>query len=286
MKYRFIRFPGGRTKAVTLSYDDNRSEDVKLAKTLTSYGMKGTFNINSSTIGQENMLTKDEIRKYILDANHEVAVHGEFHRAPGRVRAIEGITEVLNCRLALEKEFGCIFRGMAYPDSGIQRTNNTASYESIRHYLQDLDIAYARTLGKDNNSFLLPTDWYAWMPTVHHDNPNALQYAKEFIEMDIDHLYDASRCAKLYYLWGHSFEFEQNHNWDLLEALCECLAGHDDIWYATNIEIYDYITAYHSLVFSADSTMVYNPTLYDIWFDLDKKVYMIKSGEKLVIDVD
>ena len=56
---------------------------------------------------------------------------------------------------------------------------NNASYENIRQYLKDLDIAYARTLDGDNNLFMLPTDWYAWMPTAHHDNPKVLEYAKK-----------------------------------------------------------------------------------------------------------
>ncbi len=48
------------------------------------------------------------------------------------------------------------------------------------------------------------------------------------------------------------------------------------------IEIYDYVSAYRSLVFSADGSMVYNPTLLDIWFTEDGKPYIIKSGETLI----
>lgn len=286
MRYRFIRFPKGKTKAVTLSYDDGCREDIRLSEVLNHYGMKCTFNINSGMLGTKNgegRLTAEEIRKYILDAGHEVAVHGEFHRAPGLIRTMEGISDVMNCRLALEKEFGRIIRGMAYSDSGITRMSNNANYESIRRYLQDLDIAYARTLRGDNGSFALPTDWYAWMPTAHHNHPNALQYAKEFVEMDVNRMYSAERCARLFYLWGHSVEFERNNNWNVLEKLCECLSGHEEIWYATNIEIHDYVTAYHALIYSADHTMVYNPTTFTIWFDVDGQLYKIKPSETLIL---
>jgi len=37
-----------------------------------------------------------------------------------------------------------------------------------------------------------------------------------------------------------------------------------DFWYATNMEIYEYVQAYKSLVYSADGKIVYNPTLLDI----------------------
>ena len=59
------------------------------------------------------------------------------------------------------------------------------------------------------------------------------------------------------------------------------LANFTYLDYATNIEIYDYVQAYNSLVYSADGTRIYNPTLKTIWLDIDKKVYEIKSGETI-----
>lgn len=287
MRYRFLRYPGGKPKAVTFSYDDGVRHDIRLAETCNRYGIKCTFNINSAFIAQnpgENKLTADEIQQYILDAGHEVAVHGHEHKAPGACRPIDTIQDVLTCRLELEKTFGRIIRGMAYPDSGITRFSNNASYENIRQNLQDLDIVYSRTLAGDNNRFNLPTDWFAWMPTAHHNNPKAMEYAEEFVNFDITKAYSSNRWPRLYYLWGHSYEFNNNNNWEVLEALCEKLGGKEDTWYATNIEIYDYVHAYDSLVFSADGTKVYNPTLIKVWFDLDGKLYSIDSGETLIIE--
>ena len=173
MKYRFLRFPEGKTKAVTFSYDDGVNQDLRLAEIFDSYGVKGTFNINSARIAEtpgQWTLTAAQIQENLLDKGHEVAVHGEWHKAPGIVRTIEGIQDVLNCRLGLEKMFGRIIRGMAYPDSGIRVMKNQNSYEIIKNYLQDLDILYSRTLGQDNDQYQLPVDWYSWMPTAHHKN--------------------------------------------------------------------------------------------------------------------
>lgn len=286
MRYRFLRFPGGKAKAVTFSYDDGDRGDLRLAETINKYGIKCTFNINSGFIAKESgqkKLSKEEIQKYILDAGHEVAVHGEMHRAPGKVRPIEFITDVLNCRLQLEDMFGRIIRGMAYPDSGITSMQPGMNYENIRQNLKDLDIVYSRTLGQDNDSFRLPDDWYAWMPTAHHVNPKAIDYAKKFVDMDVENCYIAARTPKLYYLWGHTFEYDRNDNWELLDELCEILGGHEDVWYATNIEIYDYVTAYNSLVYSAGNTRVHNPTLIDVWFVVDGQLYEVKSGEEIII---
>ena len=287
MRYRFLRFPGGKTKSVTYSYDDGCRQDIKVAEILKRYGIRGTFNINSGLFGEDDKawrLTKDEVQKHIVDAGFEIAIHGDVHSAPGLCRSIDGIQEFLNCRLKLEKEFGFIIRGMAYPDSGITKMMNQADYENIKRYLKDLDIVYSRTLNGDNDNFILPTDWYAWMPTAHHKNPKVMEYANKFIELDVNKQYGANRYPRLFYLWGHGFEFDRDDNWNLLEELCECFAGKEDIWYATNMEIYEYVEAYNSLVFSADGNMVYNPTLVDVWFDVDGKLYEIKSGERIVIE--
>ena len=43
---KYMRFPQGRCKAVTFSYDDGVKADKKLVEILDKYGLKGTFNLN------------------------------------------------------------------------------------------------------------------------------------------------------------------------------------------------------------------------------------------------
>ena len=285
IRYQFLRFPQGKSKAVTLSYDDGPCQDIRFSKVLNNYGLKCTFNLNSSSLGQTRMTT-DEVVEHILKPGHEVAVHGHFHRASGTLRPIEGIREVLDNRMELEQTFEMIIRGMAYPDSGIRHFANGANYECIRNYLKELDIAYARTLGGDNDLFEIPRDWYAWMPTAHHNNPQILDYIDKFVNIDLEDssLYIDSRRPCLFYMWGHSYEFDEYDNWEHLDVICKKISRKEDIWYATNMEIYNYVTAYNSLVYSADGTRVYNPSLYTIWFDVDRKLYAIRPGETIVCE--
>ena len=58
-------------------------------------------------------------------------------------------------------------------------------------------------------------------------------------------------------LWGHSYEFEADGNWDVIERFAAYTGNRDEIWYATNLELYDYMTAYDRLLFSADGSMVW-----------------------------
>jgi len=85
----------------------------------------------------------------------------------------------------------------------------------------------------------------------------------------------------MFYLWGHSGEFTAHNNWERMESFCQKIGGKPDIWYATNIEIYRYVQAFESLIFSAEYTYVQNPSAFDIWFEKDGNVFCVKSGETL-----
>lgn len=284
MKYEFLRFPGGKPKAVTLSYDDGSRHDVRFCDTINRYGLKCTFNLVGSKFDRStSALSKEWIEENIFARGHEVANHGYEHRALDVQRPIEAIKEVLDCRLTLEREFGRIIRGFAYPDRSINRFKTPDIYEQIRSYLAELDIAYARSIGADNDTFALPTDFLHWMPTAHHDNPALFDYIDRFLGFDDKTAYRAQRGPKLFYLWGHAHEFEGKGNWDRLEQICERLAGHDEVWYATSMEIYSYVEAFRALEHSADGRTIYNPTLTDVWFDIDGTLYCVKSGDTLVI---
>ena len=282
MKYKFMRFPEGKTKAVTFSYDDNDRRDLRMRDIFDKYGMKCTFNATSYSATNGKGVSIEELKES-LSLGHEVALHGATHAALGNLRPIDGIKEVLECRRVLERELGTIIRGYAYADSGIGKMQNGASFDDIKGYLADLDIAYARAISGDNDRFLMPTDWHAWMPTAHHTNPGIMKMIEKFVSTDVDKCYCGERQPRLFYVWGHSFEFNNNNNWELLEEICAALADKDDTWYATNIDIYDYATAYERLVWSVDNTIVYNPTLMTVWFDIDGKLYSVRSGETLTI---
>ena len=166
IRYCFLCFPDGKKKAVTISYDDSCIYNIKLAQLFDKYKLKSTFNINSDFLAEKSggwHITLDEVREHLLNKGHEIAVHGARHRANGKIRIIDGIQDVLNCRFKLENELGVIIRGMAYPDSGINDFQNGKSFDSVRQYLIDLDIAYARTAGVSDQSFRIPEDWYCWM---------------------------------------------------------------------------------------------------------------------------
>ena len=280
----FLRFPGGKPKAVTFSYDDGVVQDQRLAALFDKYGLKATFNIPGEGKRKFNY-TGEQLHEYFLSKGHEVAVHGAFHRANGNIRPIEGIREVLECRLQLEEKCGTIIRGMAYPGTGITLFDAGGSYQQIKNYLQELDIAYARTLGGDNDSFLLPSDFHAWMPSVHHSNPKTAEYVDKFLALDLSvGTYHERRGPRLLYIWGHSYEFDRADNWEFMEEICAKVSNNEDIWYATNMEIYDYVEAFKRLRYSANGKRVHNPSLQPVWLDVDGTLFAVGPDETVTIE--
>lgn len=285
MRYHFLRFPEGKTKAVTLSYDDGTIHDLRFSDVITQYGLRATFNLNGDGLhgNSPDSINSDQVREYILDRGHEVAVHGYYHKANGVVTVAEGIRDVLDCRVELERKYGRIIRGMAYPDTGITAFTNTTDYQKVRSYLSELGIVYSRTLAGDNDRFLLPDDFLSWMPSFHHSNPEAFNMIDRFDSIVVDSGHPAIRFARLLYMWGHSYEFDRDGNWDRLDSLCKRLSDCKDVWFATNMEIYEYVTAYNSLIMSADTSMIYNPTLLKIWISVDGKTITVDPGQTVTL---
>ena len=68
-------------------------------------------------------------------------------------------------------------------------------------------------------------------------------------------------------------EFDNNDNWEVIEKFAEYIGGREDVWYATNIEIYDYVKAYERLETSIDKRIIHNPSSIDVWFFEQNKTY-------------
>ena len=73
----------GKKKAITFSFDDGVTQDIRLVEILNKYGLKCTFNINSELLGKEGYLSGLKVQHNKIDpkdvktlyAGHEVAVH-------------------------------------------------------------------------------------------------------------------------------------------------------------------------------------------------------------------
>lgn len=266
---QFLRFPGFKLKALTLSYDDGTIHDRRLVSIMKKYGIKGTFNLNSNINFRPNpnKISLEEAYELFTDAGCELAVHGVEHLSLVEVAEPIMARDVLEDRVAMEKVAGHMIRGMAYANGSFN--------DKVVEVLRMCGIAYSRTT-HSTEKFAMPEDWLRLDPTCHHDNPRLFDLLDEFLNYKADPKgYYWRYKPALFYVWGHSYEFNNKNNWERIEAFCEKAGGHDDIWYATNIEIYEYVEAYRALVFSADGTLVYNPTATEVYINYFGKEFTI-----------
>ena len=272
MKYNFLRFPDFKRKAVTLSYDDGVVYDRKLIEIMDKNGLKGTFNINSGMFGKEpggRRLTKEEAYELYANSPHEVAVHGFYHLALAETEQSVAVRDVIKDREELEETFGRVIKGMAYAYGSVD--------DKVVEALKTCGISYSRTT-VSTEAFAIPEDWLRMPATCHHNNPRLMELAKTFVETENDKKYTRNN-PMLFYLWGHSYEFNDNDNWEIIEELAEYIGNREEIWYATNGEIYEYVQAFNRLQFSANGMLVRNPSAIDVYLCYRGKNVLVPAGQ-------
>ena len=266
MKYIY---PDGKPKALTFSYDDGEHYDRRLVGIFNEYGLKGTFHLNSGNLGKQTpgniYVDPDEITS--LYEGHEVACHGVHHKNMPRIPLSVVTRELYEDRIALEKYTGKIVQGFSYPFG-----NYTPE---LIEALKAVGLKYARTV-EATHGFFPPGDFMMWHPTCHHYE-DLIEDGKRFLDVP-DYIE-----LPLMYVWGHSFEFGRANDWTVIEEFAKMMSGKSDIWYATNMEIYDYLTAIRALEYSADESKVHNPSAISVWYEHNGQICKIGSGETKAI---
>ena len=251
---QFNIFPGGVRRVVTFSYDDGSEKDARLVEMFNKYKVKGTFHLNAGKYREIDAAQMNNIQK--LYKGHEISCHTVNHGWLTRMPAASAVQQVLEDRKVLEKIAGYPVRGMSYPSGNYN--------ENVCSILAACGIVYSRTTTATGNAIEMPDAPLSWHPTCHHRD--AMPIAESFMES-----LDSEWKRPILYIWGHSHEFRTEDDWAYMEKLVSTLAGSNKIWYATNIEIVDYMNALHMLQISADEKILHNPCAIDLWVELDKK---------------
>ncbi|MBQ9338137.1 MAG: polysaccharide deacetylase family protein [Lentisphaeria bacterium] len=252
-------YPDGKIKALTFSYDDGSRDDIRLVEIFNRFGMKATFNLIGSQFNNESRVHADEAKT--LYAGHEIASHSYTHPFLDRIPKACALNEMLQDRRELEKLTGSIVNGFALPYG----TWNAETVELLR----SAGYLYSRTTQATMN-FKMPQNFLEWHPTCHHRN--APELAEAFKK--------TGYALTLFYVWGHSYEFPRNNNWELIENFCSELAGLPDVWYATNGEIVRYVNALRRLETSVDAEIIRNPSAISLWFrNSSGEAFELKPGE-------
>ncbi|NOU62654.1 polysaccharide deacetylase family protein [Paenibacillus sp. LMG 31461] len=241
-----MAFPQGKHKVVTMSYDDGQTADIKLVEVFNKFGIRGTFHLNSGMLGTDGRISEKEVAE--LYGGHEVSAHTLTHPTIARCPKEQIIEEIFE-----------------YPNGSYSKT--------IIEMLPYLGVEYART-AQSTGQFAMPDDLLAWRPTCHH-NSDLMNVAETFVNLN------KTQYLYMLYVWGHSYEFDQDNNWSLIENFCEFIGNRLDIWYATNMEIVDYLKAFQNLKFAASCQFVYNPSALSVWLQVDNQIIEVRGGGQI-----
>lgn len=264
-------FPDGKRIAVTVSFDDGHIHDRRIVESFNRWGLKATFNLNSGLLSEtreENpepsrgRLAKAEIAE--LFQGHEVAIHTVSHPHLTKLDGSQIAAEILDDRKALEDLVGYPVRGMAYP---------FGSYDARTiEVLRSLGIVYSRTC-ENSPSCFPPREPLAWASTAHQF-ANAPTVPERF-----QVLLANTRYSGVFFIWGHGFEFHDQQDWDALERIYRPLAGHAEVWYCTNIELFDYEEARRRLIVAANRVTAYNPSALPVTVKADERLISVPPGQ-------
>lgn len=224
-------------KAITFSYDDGVTQDIRLIEILNKYNLKGTFNLNSELLGISETLevsgkTVNHIKNKAEDVKaiyqgHEVAVHTLTHPLLTELSDAEVIRQVEQDRVNLSELVKYEVVGMAYPCGG--RNNDERTARLIR---ENSGVKYARGL-ENSDGFSKRENLYQFKPTCYHHNSwdDMFKIAEKFFETKTEEL-------SIFYIWGHAYEFDALPNrWEEFEEFCKFISGRNDIFYGSNKDV-------------------------------------------------
>ena len=222
-------------KSVTFSFDDGVRQDGRLIEILNRYNLKATFNLNSARFGEHRTLnvrgkTVDyqryeahEITK--IYRGHEIAAHTLTHRNLTTLSDDEVIREVEQDRQALSSICGYNVVGLAYPCGGVNNNDHVA--EVIKNCT---GIRYARTISS-TAKYSVPDNMFRINPTAKQaDYLNVMELAEKFVSL-------TANDPQLFYIWGHSYDFDADQSWDAFEDFCRLISNREDIYYGTNSDV-------------------------------------------------
>lgn len=266
-------YPGGKSRAFNISYDDGVIQDIRFVELLNRYGLKGTFNLNYGLMRQ-NFTWQHEcgmtVRRIPEDQvvsvyeGHEIASHSYSHPYFDNASETEILKELGSDKFFLERLFGREVAGYATPF--YYYSDLMAS--CVRH----CGFEYAR-ISEESNDYSIPEDFYRWRGSKFHWDEDLQDFVRGFLETD----QELALCQ----LVGHSYDLDVMNLWGTMEQICGWVSENSDVWAAKHMELVRYLRNMKQAVIT--DRCIRNDSNGELWFAVDGSIEKLMPGAQLTL---
>jgi hypothetical protein len=135
---------------------------------------------------------------------------------------------------------------------------------------------YCRTTQQSDPCFP-PKEPLLWATTAHQFQEGASPGKWEAF-------YNNPKSRGVFYVWGHTYEFNRpGHDWSDLPRIYKPLSGKPDVWYCTNIQLFDYEAARRAMVIAANRKSAFNPSGIPVTLDIGRLI-CVPPGQTISLE--
>ena len=263
-------YPGGKTKAFNITYDDGILQDVCFVALLNKYGIKGTFNLNSQLMEQEfewvhpngmtvKRLSKSAVR-HLYDG-HEIAAHTLTHPFLNDKTEVELLWEIGEDKRRLEELFGREVAGFGVPFHFYD--------EKIARCVQNCGFEYGRNSELTHN-YSPWQDPYYWSCGVFHLEPVLDDY--------VDGFFHTAEELALCQIVGHAYDLDAENMWEKMENILARMAADESVCSMTHLELVRYMRGMKQAV--VEKNVIVNSSELTLWFLVDGRALELAPGQR------
>jgi peptidoglycan-N-acetylglucosamine deacetylase len=224
---------------VTTSWDDGHVLDHCVAGLLETYEIAGTFYIAPQNVELERRVRMGKRDLRALAEGFEIGGHTRHHIRLNTISDAVAEREIGEGKDELEQILESSLRSFCYPGG--------AYAPQHKSMVRNAGFEYARTVRRYQTSSSCPMEVHTTIHACRHlcDVPEMLRLSKGSTRRAASYfwnwdvlamaLFDQVLAAGgVYHLWGHSWEIEQNCDWDRLERVLGYIARRPGVQYVVN----------------------------------------------------
>lgn len=223
---------------ITTSWDDGHPLDSRLAELMVKHGLAATFYVPMRTF--RGVMSQAELRR--LSTLFEIGAHTRNHRDLRTIPPVVSRNEIKHSKDFIEQITSLPCRSFCFPLGRFRRSHLQEVRDAGFTLARTVELMSLAAPRMTKGLWLMPTTMQAAPIAVpahvrnilkRHHTGNLLRYARvrgaTWLTTLESLLKVASRHGGVLHIWGHSWEIEENSDWQNLDQAFSLLAQHKTV---------------------------------------------------------